>query len=274
MLDLIADWPLCTAEQLAGLMGGVSRRRVNQALRRLRWLVERDKAGAGYVLSDEGLTVLARRDRAAVGPVLDRWTPQRHEGVYIGTSLRSLASQRDHQRGIVDFAARLSAEVAEQSDEYELFDLLPTHRSQISYDAEGARQLLLPDVSFQVAQFGYFEWCLFEYERRATMPLRLPTRLRSYERYFKSPYARSDHGGLPPLVLFVFESERAEEVFLNAGSWLPGVLLASATIAVLDKHGVLGPSWRLPPPDAPQRRFLVDLRQLTKCRISRTERFL
>ena len=168
VLDLIADWPFCTVEQLAGLMGGVGRRRVNQALRRLRRLVERDKAGGGYVLSDEGLTALARRDRAAVGPVLDRWTPQRHEGVYIGTSLRSLASQRDHQRGIVGFAARLSAEVAEQPDEYELFDLLPTHRSQISYDAEGARQLLLPDASFQQVHLGDFEWCLFEYERRAT----------------------------------------------------------------------------------------------------------
>lgn len=275
VLDLIADWPLCTAEHLAGLMGGVGRRRVNQALRRLRRrrLLERDEAGGGYVLSDGGLTVLARRDRAAVGPVLDRWTPQRHEGAYIGTSLRSLASQRDHQSGIVGFAARLSAEVAADPEEYELFDLLPTHRSQISYDAEGARQLLLPDVSFQLVHLGDFEWCLFEYERRATTPRRLPTRLRRYERYLRSPYASSDHGGLLPVVLFVFESERAEEVFLTAASWLPRAPLASATTAVLDHHGVLGPSWRLPPPHAPQRQFLVDLRELTKRQQARTEGF-
>ena len=275
VLDLIADWPLCTAEHLAGLMGGVSRRRVNQALRRLlrSRLLERDNAGGGYVLSDEGLTVLARRDRAAVGPVLDRWTPQHHEGVYIGTSLRSLASQRDHQQGITGFASRLSAEVAADPEEYELFDLLPTHRSQISYDAEGARQLLLPDVSFQLVHLGDFEWCLFEYERRATTPRRLPTRLRSYERYLRSPYAASDHGGLLPVVLFVFESKRAEEVFLNAASWLPRAPLASSTTAVLNHHGVLGPSWRLPPPHAPQRQFLVDLRELTKRQQARAERF-
>ncbi len=273
VLDLIADWPLCTAEQLAGLMGGVSRRRVNQALSRLRRLVERDEAGGGYVLSDEGLTMLARRDRAAVGPVLDRWTPQQHEDAYIGTSLRSLASQRDHQRGIVGFASRLSAEVAADPEEYELCDLLPTHRSQISYYAEGARQLLLPDVSFQLVHLGDFEWCLFEYERRATTPRRLPTRLQRYERYLRSPYAASDHGGLLPVVLFVFESERAEEVFLNAASWLPRAPLASATTAVLDEHGVLGPSWRLPPPHAPQRQFLVDLRELTKRQQARIERF-
>ena len=29
-LDLLAAWPLCTREQLAGLMGGVTLRRVNQ----------------------------------------------------------------------------------------------------------------------------------------------------------------------------------------------------------------------------------------------------
>ena len=92
-------------------------------------------------------------------------------------------------------------------------------------------------------------------------PLRLPTRLRSYERYFKSPYARADHGGLPPLVLFVFESERAEEVFLNAASFLPGMLVASTTTAVLDRDGVLGLSWLLPAPHGPQRRFVADLRQ-------------
>ncbi len=266
VLDLLADWPLCTAEQLAGLMGGVGRRRVNQALRRLRRrrLVQRDDEGGGYVLNDEGLTVLARRDRAAVGPVLDRWTPQQHEGVYIGSSLRSLASQRDHQRGIVGFAARLSAEVGALPEEYELFDLLPTHRSQISYDAEGARQLLLPDVSFQLAHLGYFEWCLFEYERRATTPRRLPTRLRSYERYFRSRYAANDHGGQPPLALFLFESERAEAGFLHVASFLPGVLLASTTTAVLEERGVLEQSWRLPPPHAPRRRFLADLRMVAR----------
>ena len=74
-------------------------------------------------------------------------------------------------------------------------------------------------------------------------------------------------------MLFVFESKRAEEAVLTAASWLPRAPLASATTAVLDEHGVLGPSWRMPPPHAPQRRFLVDLRELTKCHPVRNERF-
>ena len=35
VLDLLDAWPLCTREQLAGLMGGVTLRRVNQVLRSL-----------------------------------------------------------------------------------------------------------------------------------------------------------------------------------------------------------------------------------------------
>ena len=38
MLDLLAAWPLCTTEQLANLVGGLSDRRANQLLRPLRRL--------------------------------------------------------------------------------------------------------------------------------------------------------------------------------------------------------------------------------------------
>ena len=75
-LDLLAAWPLCNTEQLAGLMGGVTRRRANQVIRSLAdyGLIRAD--GESHVLTDEGLTCLARRDRAAVGQVLDRWTAE------------------------------------------------------------------------------------------------------------------------------------------------------------------------------------------------------
>ena len=67
VLDLLAAWPLCTREQLAGLMGGVTLRRANQVLRSLsqHGLVRTDEPL--HMLTDEGLTYLARRDRAAVG---------------------------------------------------------------------------------------------------------------------------------------------------------------------------------------------------------------
>ena len=65
-LDLLAAWPLCTREQLAGLMGGVTLRRVNQVLRSLtqHGLVRADEPL--HMLTDDGLTYLARRDRAVL----------------------------------------------------------------------------------------------------------------------------------------------------------------------------------------------------------------
>ena len=92
VLDLLAAWPLCTREQLAGLMGGVTLRRVNQVLRSLRQrgLVRSDETL--HMLTDEGLTYLARRDRAAVGLTLDRWSAEPlylNADIYAGTAVRA-----------------------------------------------------------------------------------------------------------------------------------------------------------------------------------------
>ena len=52
-------------------------RRANQVLRVLTEALALIRAdGELHVLTDEGLTYLARRDRAAVGQVLDRWTAE------------------------------------------------------------------------------------------------------------------------------------------------------------------------------------------------------
>ena len=262
VMDLIADWPLSTSEQLAGLIGGVTPRRANQVLRSLRRrsLIRRD--GKAHVLTDDGLTYLARRDRAAVGPVLDRWTPLKaRDEIYFGTALRAIASQPKHQAGITEFAAQLSAEVA-RSPDHELLDLLPTQRSQISYRTSFRHFALHPDASFQLGYQGDWDWCLVEYERRATTPKRVPERLRPYRRYFQSGYARRNHGGGWPLVLFVFESDEAEQTFVEVAARLDTIDQApfvSSHTDVLTEQGVLGQSWRLPPPHSPGRRFLHDL---------------
>ena len=146
-LDLLAAWPLCTREQLAGLMGGVTLRRVNQVLSSLsqRSLVRAD--GPLHMLTDEGLTLLARRDQVAVGLTLDRWSAEpaySNPGVYAGTALRALASQLRHNEGVTGFAAALTTEVA-HSPNHGLFDLLPTSRSSIGYRYDWITYVILPD---------------------------------------------------------------------------------------------------------------------------------
>ena len=249
-LDLLAAWPLCTSEQLAGLMRGVTLRRVNQVLRSLsqHGLVRADCQL--HMLTDEGLTYLARRDRAAVGLTLDRWSAEpaySNPGVYAGTALRALASQLRHHAGVTGFAAALSTEVA-RSPDHDLFDLLPTSRSSIGYRYDWTTYVILPDASFTLEYRDRWRPYLLEFERRATTPKRILDRLGSYRRYFLSGWAERDHGGFLPRVLFVFETPGNEDAFLDAADRLDGPPIITSNVETLAKCGVLGYSWRESPP--------------------------
>ena len=249
-LDLLAAWPLCTSEQLAGLMRGVTLRRVNQVLRSLsqHGLVRAD--GQLHMLTDEGLTYLARRDRAAAGITLDRWSVEpsySNPDVYAGTALRALASQLRHHDGVTGFVAALSAEVARSTD-YDLFDLLPTSRSSIGYRYDWTIYVIHPDASFTLEYRGRWRPYLVEFERRATTPKRILDRLESYRRYFQSGRAERDHGGLLPRVLFVFETPDNEAAFLDAADRLDGPPLITSNVETLAECGILGHSWRESPP--------------------------
>ena len=257
-LDLLAAWPLCTREHLAGLMGGVTLRRVNQVLRSLRQHGLVPAAGSLLMLTDEGLTYLARRDRAAVGLTLDRWTPEPTDSnppVYVGTALRALASQMRHHAGVVGFAADLSAEVASSQD-YDMWDLLPTSRSSIGYRHDRTTYVIYPDASFTLEYRGRWRPFLLEFERRATTPKRILKRLQSYRRYFRSGWATRDHGGHLPSVLFVFESSDNETAFLDVADGVDDVPIITTNAETLAEHGILGDAWILPPPYSLDRRPL------------------
>ena len=260
-LDLLAAWPRCSREQLAGLMGGVTLRRVNQVLRALRQhdLVQEDDSR--LMLTDRGLTCLARRDRAAVGLTLDRWTAEpsiNNPQVYAGTALRALASQPRHHDGVTGFAASLSAEVA-RSPDHDLFDLLPTHRASIGYRWGRTSYAIHPDASFTLEYQGRWRPFLLEFERRATTPRRIPRRLASYQRYFRSGWAQRDHGGRLPGVLFVFETPQSEAVFLDVADGTEGLDVITANAEALAEHGILGEAWILPPPHSLDRMPLAEL---------------
>ena len=265
-LDLLAAWPLCTREQLAGLMGGVTLRRVNQVLRSLsqHGLVRADEPL--HMLTDEGLTYLARRDRAAVGLTLDRWSAEPlylNADIYAGTAMRTLASQMRHHAGVIDFAAALSTEVA-CSPDHDLFDLLPTSRSSIGYRYDWTTCVIHPDASFTLEYKGRWRPYLLEFERRATTPKRARSRLKSYHRYFDSGWAERDHEGRLPRVLFIFESPGSENAFLDVADTVNGVPIITSNTEILSKRGILGDSWILPPPHSLDRRPLSALGQVAQ----------
>ena len=248
-LDLLAAWPLCTKEQLAGLMGGVTRRRVNQILRSLtnRSLVETE--GRRHVLTDDGLRYLARRDRASVSMVLRRWSAERHNAdnggaaTYRGPSLRTIASQMDHHDAVASFAAAITAETA-HSETYEILDLQPTSRSTIGYKYKDTNYVLHPDAAFLLGRWGYTRHCLLEFERRAITPKRIRARLTNYRRYFRSGWAVRDHGEYSPLVLFVFENANSERAFLRVAAGVDIPTMLTSNNDLINQRGVLGEVWR------------------------------
>ena len=280
-LDLLAAWPLCTTGQLAGLMGGVSRRRANQVLRSLtdQSLVctEVRTDGQRHVLTGEGLKYLARRDRAAVGTTLARWSAEHsaeHSDTYAGTSLRSLASQPEHHDAVTGLAAALTAGCA-RSPDHGVLDLLPTSRSAIGYYYFGTNYVVHPDASFTLDLRDGYRYCLLEFERRATTPKRVRARLENYRRYFQSGWAERDHGGGGlPLVLFVFETPDDEDAFLRVAGRSNRVPLSSSNLELLTERGMLGDVWRLPPPNPADRLPLHHLDKVQFCLPGRSRHFL
>ena len=267
-LDLLAAWPMCDTGQLAGLMGGVTRRRANQVLRSPaeHGLVRAD--GPLHVLTDEGLTYLARRDRAAVGQILDRWTAEpslNNPQVYAGTALRAMASQPEHHAALTTLAAGLTAECARSRD-YGVLDLLPTSRSAVGYWHDDKNYVVHPDLSFTLDLPEGYRHCFVEYERRATTPRRVRARLENYRRYFQSGYARQDHGGELPLVLFVFETEADEDAFLDAAACVDHAPFASSNLETIARWGILADTWLLPAPEPWER---LELRRLVKVQLFR-----
>ena len=76
VLDLLSDWPWISQGDLAGLLA-VSQPRVSRLLATLAafGLVSLVRsAGSRLALTDEGLALLARRDRTAVGMARQRWS--------------------------------------------------------------------------------------------------------------------------------------------------------------------------------------------------------
>ena len=249
MLDLLGSWPLCTKKQLSGLMGGVTSRRVNQVLCSLtrRSLVQKEKQR--YVLTDNGLRYLARRDRASVGMVLRRWSARRDDeeyggpSTYQGTSLRVVTSQMEHNDAVTNFAAAVAEEVA-GSEAYEVFDLQPTSRSTIGYKHNDTNYVLHPDAAFILGRWGYTRHCLLEFERRAITPKRIRAKLLNYSRYYHSGWSDRDHGGYEPLVLFVFETPKSERSFLRFIDGVNTSPLLTSNNELINRRGVLGDVWR------------------------------
>ncbi|MXX81770.1 MAG: hypothetical protein F4Y69_12190, partial [Chloroflexi bacterium] len=255
-LDLVGDWPWVRPDHLAALLG-VERRRVSQltaSLERHELLTaDRIDGQRRFVLSDRGLALFARRDRASVAAARKRWSaePLDPEAPLDWRNLRG-GRTRQLLRHLVHTEAvhGLLAALADQarSNGSELAQIEPPHRASRYFRLQDRLRSVQPDA-FGVLRCDRRDQPFFlEWERRAIRPSTMAAKLAPYLRYYSSKRPLEDHGAIP-LVLVVFEDELAADHFLRVAqeeqvrTGVPLPLRVSDRTA-LSQRGPLGSAWR------------------------------
>ncbi len=260
-LDLISDWPWLAPQELAGLVG-VSHQRVSQLVTPLEGfgLVVRPRdAGGRLVLTDRGLSLLARRDRTSVSVARRRWSAALEDdgGPFewrnvTGRRSRQLLRNIEHTAAVHAFLAALNAQAPLLG--WDVVQLDPPRRASRHFRHDDRMRAVNPDA-FGVLRKGETTWPFFlEWERRAVRPSTMSTRLAPYLRYYSSHRPTDDHG-IRPAVLIVFDDDIAAAHFLRVAreemrAESTKVPLWVSHKGAIDALGPLGRAWRTP--EAPE----------------------
>ena len=255
-LELVGDWPWISTDHLGALLG-VARRRVSQLTARLERLdllrSHRIDGQRRHFLSDRGLALLARQDRASVGAARKRWSANLLDPQQPivwrnlrGRKTRQLLRNLTHTEAVHQFLATLAEQ--SRSKDWDVVQFDPPHRASRYFRVEDRLRSIQPDAFGVLHCEGRPHPFFLEWERRAIRPSTMAQRLAPYLRYYRSKRPLEDHGAIP-LVLVVFEHELAADHFLRVAR----VELDQARIRVplfvsdgrsLEQHGPLGPAWR------------------------------
>ena len=266
-LDLLSDWPWLTHAHLGALMG-LKRSRLSEIAGRLTALdLAMDAAVEGrrrLAVTDRGLAMLARRDRASVGGARKRWSaalmdadaPLEWRNVS-GRRTRQLLRNVEHTAAVHGFIAALARQARSRSRE--IVQLDPPRRASRYFRYVDRLRSIHPDA-FGVLRRGDALWPFFlEWERRAVRPVTMAARLAPYLRYYYSHRPTDDHGARPD-VLVVFDDDIAQTHFLRvaqeemarAGVEVP--LLVSHR-ELVEREGPLGRAWLTPGVPEPAHAF-------------------
>ena len=254
-LDLLADWPWLTRDDLAGLLD-VSRPRSSQltaALERLGLVTALNRDARRLALTDRGLKLLARRDRVSTGEARQRWSVGADgDGARVsGRRSRQLLRDLEHTAAVHRFVAALNRQAHSVGWDVEQLD--PPHRASRYFRHYGGPRSLHPDAFGMLRRNDLLRPFFLEYERRAVRPATMAQRLAPYLRYYSSHRPADDHGGRP-LVLVVFDDPVAPTHFLEVARRemlrvrVPLPLLASHR-ELVEKEGPLGAAWLAPDGD-------------------------
>ena len=256
-LDLLADWPGILQRDLAGLMA-VSEPRVSHLMEPLESLglaARVPAAGGRLALTDEGLALLARRDRTSVGVARRRWSVEPIDPTeppswrnLSGRRVRQLIRNLEHTAAVHGFLSALVRQCRALGWEVRQFD--PPHRAARRFRRGAAWRSVNPDAFGLLRKSGATRPFFLEWERRAVRPVTMAARLAPYLRYYSTRQPTDDHGASPQ-VLVVFDDDIAAGHFLRVAEGemkrarVAVPLRVSHRVAV-DKLGPLGEAWRTP----------------------------
>lgn len=258
VMDILADWPWITTNDLGGLLG-VSKMRVSQILARLveGRIVSRVTSGrrSHLALTDWGLAVLARRDRTAVGRLRKQWSaesskagsPAKWRNV-AGRRSGQLARNMEHTEAVHWFISRVAVQAKKQG--FQVVQIDPPHRASRHFWHRDKLRSIHPDAFGMLRRDGKNTPFFLEWERRAVRPSTMAARLAPYLRYYSSHKPTDDHGA-QPLVLMVFDDPLVEARFLGVARFEMTRMRVDVPVWVsnrkaLEQQGPLGLAWRNP----------------------------
>ena len=256
-LDLLSDWPWLALGDLAGLLGVTNQRasQLTTAFEGLGLAARVPSAQRRLVLTDAGLTLLARTDRAAVGGAKKRWSASPPDsGAAVdwrgvsGRRSRQLLGDMEHTSAVHGFAAALSRQARVLG--WEIDQLDPPRRASRYFRHFGGGRSVHPDA-FGMLRRGSAVWPFFlEWERRSVRPVTMAARLAPYLRYYSSHRPIDDHGA-PPVVLVVFDDDIAQTHFLRVAQeemdrLRTAVPLLPSHRELVEQEGPLGRAWLAP----------------------------
>ena len=238
VLDMIADWPCIRIENLSHLidLNPTSLSHILGRLREGRLLNRFYVNDIRLALSDRGLGLLARRDRASVGMARRRWSISEtgeelshfwHE--VPGRRARQLLRHVGHTDAVHSYLASMVVSAREQG--WDVVQIDPPHRASRYFMYQGGQRSIHPDAFLTLRRDGETMAFFLEYERRAVRPSTMRERLAPYLRYYSTKRPLDDHGVTPTIVI-VLEDEItashfyrvAEQVMREAGVSLPLVV--------------------------------------------------
>ena len=257
LLDLLHDWPGIAPEHLRLLMG-VSRARLYEIMAppTEAGLIRRVSVGGRRLaLSDRGLALLARRDRASVGAARKRWSvapirpdlPDEWRNVS-GRVSRQLLRNVEHTGAVHAFLAYLAQQA--RSLGWELAQMDPPSLASRYFRHQGGLRSVNPDAFGMLRRGAAARPFFLEWERRAVRPATMAQRLAPYLRYYATPRPLDDHG-VQPIVLVVFDDDLAATHFLGlAAEELARtrleIPLGVSHRGLLQREGPMGRAWLRP----------------------------